>query len=160
MNIDLSQIIIQILAFLIMLWILKRFGWAPLMNLLEERQIKIKSEFDSIDQEYEKIKNLNAEYCKKIDEIDQEARDRIQVAVHEAHQMAKEIREESLEQANKLMAKTKEDILRENAKACHQLKSEIVNLVISTCELILKEKIDIRQDAELIEHFLEEKQKK
>lgn len=54
LDLDLGQIIVQIIGFLAMLWILKRYGWKPLLDLLDARRQKIQSEFDSIEEKKEK----------------------------------------------------------------------------------------------------------
>jgi F-type H+-transporting ATPase subunit b len=40
LDLDISQIIIQIIAFLVMFWVLKRYGWGPLLKMLDARQKK------------------------------------------------------------------------------------------------------------------------
>lgn len=48
MEVEVGQVVSQIIAFLILLAVLKRFAWGPLLQLLEEREERIRSEFDTI----------------------------------------------------------------------------------------------------------------
>ncbi len=59
MNIEISQVITQIIGFLITVWLLKRFAWKPLLSMMDERRQKIKDEFQRI--EDEKVKAGSAE---------------------------------------------------------------------------------------------------
>ena len=47
--IDIRQVITQILGFLLMVWILRRYAWGPLMGMLEARREKIAGEFKEAD---------------------------------------------------------------------------------------------------------------
>ena len=43
--IDIRQVVTQILGFLLMVWILRRYAWGPLIGMLEARREKIAGEF-------------------------------------------------------------------------------------------------------------------
>lgn len=156
MNIDFSQILIQIIAFIIMLGVLKKFGWQPILDLLHARQQKIQSEFDSIANEHDQVQKLTQEYKDKLKEIDAEARRKIQEAVNQGNEIAQQIKHDTQAEAKEILLKTKQDVENEIDKAKHQLKNDIVNIAVNAAQIILEEKIDKAKDTELISNFVKE----
>lgn len=156
MSLDISQVIIQIIAFLIMLWVLKKFGWKPLLDVLHERQQKIQSEFDSIAEKKEDVKKIAEDYQHKLREIDAEARHKMQEAVVQGREIAEKIQEEAKINAKELLDKVKIQVDKEMAKAKNQLKDELVKMTTLLTEKILQEKMDLSKQQKLITDFVEE----
>src|SRR4051794_40652995 len=113
MDLDTKQIISQIIAFLIMLWILKRFAWKPLLQIMEERRQHIKAEFEAIDQQKLDIKKLQAEYAATLKGIDAEARARLQEGVNEGRKIAQEIQQSARLQSQEIIKKAHDEINEE-----------------------------------------------
>lgn len=160
LNLDISQVIIQIIGFLVMLWVLKRYGWKPLLNTLEERRKKIQAEFDDIAVQHQKVKELTHQYEEKLKEIDAMSRKKIQEAVLDGNKIGAEIREQAQAQAREILLKVKTDMEGEIGKAKDQLKKDMVNIVIKTTEKILHERLDPSTHNKLINDFIEEMQVK
>ena len=66
MNLEIGQIIAQIVAFLVTLWILQRYAWNPLLKLMDERRANIRGEFEQIEAAKKEIETLRASYEQKI----------------------------------------------------------------------------------------------
>lgn len=156
LDLNVSQIIIQIIGFLVMLWILKKFGWKPLLDLLEVRREKIKSEFDSIDAKKADVDQLISKYEQKLKEIEADSRNKIQEAVEEGHKIGLEIQKDAQNQAKETLNKVKSEIEGEIAKAKNQLKNDMVDLVMTITNKILKEDLDPANQKKLIAQFIEE----
>jgi F-type H+-transporting ATPase subunit b len=156
LNLDVSQIIIQIIAFLVMLWVMKRYGWKPLLDTLQARKDTIQAEFDSIVLKHEEAEQLLLEYQDKLKEIDKEARIKIQEAIAEGRIISDEIQNNAHSQAQNVLEKAKLELQGEVAKAKVQLKEDMANLIVKTTEKILQEKLDAESQSKLIAKFVEE----
>lgn len=154
MNIEIGQVITQIIAFLIMLWVLKRYGWKPLLNILEERKQKIQGEFNSIALQQNEVKQLQENYQEKMRNIDSEARHKIQEAVGQGRKIATKIEQEAHKDAQEILERAKSDVGNEIAKAKHQLQIDMVNLATAATEKILKEKLDADEQKKLMIEFV------
>jgi F-type H+-transporting ATPase subunit b len=154
-NLEISQILSQVIAFLITVWVLKRFAWKPLLGIMEERQKKIKSEFDLIDDQKEGIRRLEGEYNEKLANIDTKARIKIQEAVQEGHRIAQEIQDDAHNQARQILNKAQAEAEREIEKAKVQLKNDLVNIAIGATQKIIHEKLDPEKDKKLITGFID-----
>lgn len=155
MSIEINQVIIQIIAFLIMLWVLKKFGWKPILNMLNERQRKIQSEFDAIQLQKEDIKKLSEEYQGKLKTIESEARRKIQESIQEGRLIALEIQEEAQANARELLSKARDEVNKEVVKAKNQLKNELVNMSFSIAEKLIQEKLNDSKHKQLITELID-----
>lgn len=156
LKLEFSQIIIQIISFLIMLWIMKKYGWKPLLDTLEQRKNKIADEFDLIAKKKQDVEGLKSEYQKKLADLDFEGRKKIQEAIQEGRKMSAEIQMKAQEDAKETMQKAKAEIESEINKAKNRLKNEMVGQIIHTTEKILQEKMDGPAQEKLINNFVEE----
>lgn len=156
LDLKISQIIIQIIAFLVMLWVMKRYGWQRLLNVLEARREKIKAEFASIDAQKEEAKKLTVQYEEKLKEMSANARKKIQEAIAEGHKISTEIQEEAKTNAKEILQKTKLEIADEIAHAKSQLKHDMVELVVEATEKVLQKTLDDSGQKKLIADFIEE----
>jgi len=155
MNLDISQIIIQIIAFLLMLWVLKRFGWKPLINQLDDRQARIKGEFDAIAAERQAVQNLKQSYEDKLHKSDDEARRKIQEGIGQGRRIALEIEEQAQANGRTILERVRREARNEIDQAKDQLKSDIVQLVITTTEKVLQQELDRPKQEKLIKDMIE-----
>jgi F-type H+-transporting ATPase subunit b len=139
LGLELSQIITNIIGFLIALWLLKKFAWKPLLSMLNERRERIKSDLDSAENKKKEMENLSAEFEEKLKGIDSVARSKIQEAIAEGNKMAAEIKESAREESREIVAKARADLARDVAKA-----------------KLIKERLDEEKHRELIHDFLGE----
>lgn len=152
---DLAQAITHLISFLLALWLLKKFAWTPLMNLLDERRNKIKDEFDKIDSEKANVSKLADDYDSKLKHIDDERRAEIVKAVEEGKKIAAEIKSTAQNEARELSEKTKNDLEREVAKAKVQLRDDMVGITLAAAEKVIHEKLDDTKHRELIGRFID-----
>ena len=156
MGIDFSHIASQIIAFLVMLWILSRYGWKPVLQLLDERHAKIKAEFDEIAQQKNEVNQLIGEYKQKLQGIDATARQKIQEAISSGQKIAVEIQADCQRQAKEILAQAQTEVGEEILKARSQLKNDVINMALKISERILKEKLDEQGHMKLIADVVKE----
>ena len=154
MKIEIGQIISQIIAFLIMFWILNRFGWKPLLKVMKKRRDLIRGELDFIEKEKEKIAEAKNEYRKKLEDIDGVAAEKIHEAVEKGRQITFAIEQDAHNHAKKIVSKAEEEAQLEVQKAKAQLKHEIVNLTLDATKHLLKQELDAPKQKELILDFV------
>lgn len=154
-----QQALTHAVGFLIMVWILKRFAWGPLLALLEERRNKIADEFKNIDEEKAKTAQLTADYEVRLKEIDAERRAKLVEGVNEGKKIAKEIKSAARDEAKEISIKAKADLVRDVAKAKVQLKDDMVAMTVTAAERIINEKLDDAKHRELIGSFIDNVEK-
>ena len=152
----LAQFATNILAFLLLLLILKKFAWGALLKLIDERRAKIISEFESIERTKQELEKLKTDYQGHLTQIEEEARGKIQQAVEEGRRVASEIEEGARRNAREALEKGKEAIALEVAKARVELKEQVVDLAIQATHKVLQQHLDEETDRRMIEAFIKE----
>lgn len=152
----LAQFVANILAFLLLLAILKKFAWGALLKLIDERREKISSEFAHIEEAKQEMAKLKADYQERLAQIEEEARAKIQQAVVEGRRVAAEIEEGARAHNRESLEKTKEAIALEVAKAREELREQVVDLAIQATHKILQQHLDEETDRRMIEAFIQE----
>lgn len=156
MRVEIGQIFTQIISFLIMLWVLKRYAWKPLLGVLEERKNKIITEFDTIEKQKKENDQLTEEYRKKLEGIDAYARAKTLEAIEVGKQKAYEIQNEAHQEAKVIIAKVQIDLQKEVFKAKEQLKNEMVKMTVSATEKMIQKNLSEEEKKTLLTDFIEE----
>jgi len=156
LQLDLQQVLSQTVSFVILLWLLSRFAWKPLLALLDERRERIERELGEVARRKAEMERLQAEYSRHLERINDEARTRIQQAILEGKRIAAEIQEQARAQGTALVQKSKETIELELAKAKVTLRDEIASMAMGAVERILRQKVDVKTDRQLVDDVLKE----
>ena len=147
----------MLVSFSILLFVLKRFAWGPILKMLAEREKSIEDALQSAENAKEEMLNLQAGNEKILKSailereiIVKEARELKESLIHEA-------RHEASVEANKVMENAKAAIERERTAAISEIKTLIANFSVEIAEKILKEKLaeDNRQK-ELIQNYIDQ----
>ena len=153
---DLQQIVSQALSFLLLLFVLRRFAWRPLLGVLDARRARIEAHLREAARLQEEAARLQQDLARRLAMIDDEARVKIQQAIQEGRRMAAEVQEDARTQAQGILAKSKETIELELAKAKVTLRDELAELTASAVQRLLRQTLDEKTDHRLIASILEE----
>ncbi len=157
MNIvDIRQVLTQVLGFLLMVWILRRYMWGPLTGMLEARREKIVGEFKEADRLKGEALELKARYDADLKGIEAQARHRITEAVAEGQRVAAEIRTQAQKDALVRLERASEEIDREREKAKEILKEQVIDLSLRMAEKVLRQKLDDPAQRKLAGEFIDE----
>ena len=154
--IDIPQVVTQILGFLLLVWMLRKYAWGPVLKGLEERRQKIAGDYHAADQAKARAGELKLSYEQKLRGADQEARARIQSAVAEGEKVAAEIKSAAQAEAATRLERALDEVAREREKAKERLKQEVVRLSLRTAEKILRQNLDEPAQRKLAAEFVDE----
>jgi F-type H+-transporting ATPase subunit b len=156
--IDPKILVTQVIGFLIVLWVLKRYAWKPVLGLLEERRARIANDVASAEKLRHEAERIKAEYEEQLKGIEVQARQRIQAAVAEGQKVAEEIRTNAHREARAITEKAKADLEMEYKKARAELREEMVAMSLGAAERLLQERMDAPEHRKLVDRFLDELQ--
>jgi F-type H+-transporting ATPase subunit b len=153
---DIQQIISQAISFVLLLVLLRKFAWGPLLSILDQRRHRVEEEFRQIAQSKSELARLQQEYAARLTSIEDEARTKIQQAIIEGKRVSAEIQEQAREQSSAIMTKSREAVDMEIAKARVTLRDQIAQMTVGAVERILKAKLDAKSDRHLVDEALAE----
>ena len=144
-------------VFTLLVLLLKKFAWKPILSAVDERNQSIK---DSLAQA-EKARSEMSELTANNEKIIAQAKVDRDIILKEARDMKSEIISEAKDKANKeaekLVSTAKEQILNEKMKAITELKNHVADLSIEMAEKILSSELsDVAKQKELVSKALKE----
>ena len=154
--IDFKLVITQVLGFLIMLWLLRKYAWAPVLKMLEDRREKIAGEFREAERRQAEADQVKTNYEQELRGIEARARARLQEAVAEGQKVAGEMRTQAMKDAQDRVALADEQIAREREKSKELLKEQMISLSLRAAEKILRQKLDDPTQRKLVGEFIDE----
>ena len=145
------------LTFLVVLALLTKFAWKPILGMLKEREDEITSSLakaKEAQQEYARIEaqkaQIEAETRAERDAILKEAREKVQHMLDEARKL-------SQEEGDKLIEQARAQIEREKAGAIDELKKQVAALSVQIAGKIIESNLqDNDRQEQLIEKYLQE----
>jgi F-type H+-transporting ATPase subunit b len=155
LSLDLQQVVSQALSFLVLLWLLRRFAWRPLLAMLDARRATIERGLGDVAQAKQDLARLQEDYSRRLAAIEDEARVKLQQAVLEGKRIAIEVQEQARAQAQGILSKAKETVELEIAKAKVTLRDQIADMTVEAVERVLRQKCDPKTDRALVEGVLE-----
>ena len=154
LGIDYKLLIAQIINFLVLLFVLWKFAYGPILAILEKRQKKIEKGLADAEAAEKRLEESEKKQKEVLRKARTEAKEIVEKAYVQAEKTKSEIAEDAKAQAEKIIQSAKKEIETEKEKTIAEIKSEIGGLVVAATEKIVDEKIDGKKDKELIEKSL------
>jgi len=154
-QIDIAQILTNIIGFLLVVWILKKYAWGPILDLLDARREKIRSDFADAEKALGEAEELKGEFADKLGDIKVIERERVQEAVKRGESVAEGIVSEARNQADVTRKKAESDMAIEAEKAQIALRDTVVTMAIGAAEKMIQERLDDAKHRKLIEDYID-----
>jgi len=151
---NITEIIVQLISFLILLVLLRVFAWKRILNILQSRRERIADEFNAIEKAKAEAARLKHEYEASIRDIEEKAKELINKAVEEARRETSETRKIAYAQAQDIISDARKNIAYELKRAQDEVKDKIVDLAIAAAETVIREKFDEKEDRKIVEEFI------
>ncbi len=154
--IDFQLLVTHVIAFLLVLWLLRRYAWGPVLEFLERRRRGIEEQYESIEQQKKEVEALKRRYEDHLRNIDAEARRRIQEAVAEGNAAAARIKEKAQQERQMKLQRAEEEIKRLEEAAREAVRKRAVEMALLAAEKAIYERLEDSKHKQLIERFVEE----
>lgn len=147
----------QLILFVGLVLLLKKFAWGPILKSVGEREEGIKDALDEAENARKEMQNLNADNAR----ILKEARAERDVLLKEAREMKESIiaeaKNEAQIQANKVVEQAQATIQAEKQAAISDLKNQVAELSISIAEKVVRGELsDKSKQEKLVQDMLKE----
>lgn len=149
----------QIVTFIILVFLLTKFAWKPIMKAVDEREHTINNSLAAAEEA--KVEMLNLKEDNK--QMMKEAREQRDQLLRDAQAMKKRMMEEAAEEAGKksaeLIAKAQQTIQAEKKLALKELKAQVATLSVEIAEQVLKAELkDEKAQKALVSKMLDNAQ--
>lgn len=145
----------QLINFLVVVFVLWRWAWKPLVKLLDDRSRRIEQSLADAKKIEEEMRRLNQTRANTLRDAEREA----QAVITEARAVAAREREETIvrtrAEVDKTLRDAKEVIRAEKTTMLAEARAELADIVVAAAGKVLEEEIDDRRHRELAQRALD-----
>lgn len=150
LGLDLRILLAQLVNFAILVFVLWRFAYKPVFNILEERRKRVEKGIEDSEEAGRRLSEADVHKKQVIAEARQEANGIIEEAKKKAEIRYQEIIAKSRSDIQTIIEDEKAKIAVERSNAMRDIKAEATEMISLALSKILEEKLDEKKDAELI----------
>ena len=142
------------LTFLVLLGVLSKFAWGPIVKLLDEREKTIRDAIESAKKERAEADRLLAEQKEGLARASREAAELARRNQEEVEKLRQELTARARKEADELVAAARRQVTEEIAKARAELKAQVVDLAIDAAARLVKANLDEKTQRALVEEYI------
>ena len=147
-----------IVTFLILLALLARFAWRPLLDALEQRQEVIRKSLDDARQARQELEQVKSEAARLLSEARAEANGIVSRTRSDAAAFAEELKVKARADADALVKRAEKQIEMQTSRAMENIRRETVELSVAIASKILRRDISKEDNERLMQETLKEMQ--
>ena len=144
-----ATLIAQVLNFLFLVFILAKFAYKPIINMMDERKNKIASDLENAELAKAEAEKLKAEYAAQLATVRQEAQSIIDSARKTAQSVHDKIIAETKAEQEQIVASAKDAIALEIQQALGEVRAQVIKLSLVAAGKILEQKLNSAEDEKL-----------
>lgn len=155
-TVNLGTTVWTTLVFFLLLGILWKFAWGPILAAVEAREKAIQGALDEAARQNQDAARLLEEHRKQLADARRQASDLLAEGKVAGEKVRKEIEEKARAEGQAMVERAKSEIGRERDAALDMLRKESVDLALAAAERLVQEKMDPTKDRQYVERFLDE----
>lgn len=145
-----------VITFILLLLILRKVAWKPMLAALDERETAIKESLEKAEKAQEEAQKVLKENEAKLAKAEEESKKIIDQSRSYAEKLKEQMLEESRQQAKSMIDDATEEIDRKRDAAFNELKSQVAAIAVDAAEKILKENLDKDKNKKIVDSYINE----
>jgi F-type H+-transporting ATPase subunit b len=145
-----------VITFVILLIILKRVAWKPILTALDQRETAIRDSLEKAEKAKEEAQKILDENQVKLTKAEEESKKIIDQSRAYAEKLKEQLVQESKRQAAKIISDASEEIERKKESAFNELKTQIAEIAVQAAEKILRENINKETNKKIVNDYISE----
>ncbi len=138
---DLGLLFWQVVVFLALFLILRKFAWTPITDSLSERENNIQSALDLAEKTRVEMTALKADNEKLLVQARAERETILRGAKEIADKMVADSRDKAAQEGQRMLEQARESMQNERQALVAQLKKEVVTLSLDIAEKVLRQEL-------------------
>ncbi|MFT4415409.1 F0F1 ATP synthase subunit B [Fredinandcohnia humi] len=154
--VNLGDIIFQLVIFIILLALLRKYAFGPLMGIMKQREEHIASEINAAEQNHQEAKKLAEEQREFLKKSRAEAAELIENARKMGEEQKENIIQAAREEANRLKESAKQEIVQEKEQAVAALREQVASLSVLVASKVIEKELSLEDQEKLINEYIQE----
>jgi len=157
---DFGVLALTVCNFLLLVYLLKKFAWGPIIGALEKREAQIESDKQTAADARKSAEELKKELDERLAQISNEAAQKMAVAVKAGETQKEQLLAQAKEQAERLLAQATQQIEAEKNKALADVRGEIASISMLAASRVVEQDLKADNADKVVAQVLKEVQHK
>ncbi|HZT05914.1 MAG TPA: F0F1 ATP synthase subunit B [Chloroflexota bacterium] len=154
LGINITAVVWHTVNFLILLWVLQRFLYRPVLNMLDQRAARIRDSMAQAESVRAETARLEQESRSILDTARRESQEILAQANRNSERILSESRQAAQQEAEHIVERARADLARERDQAFQELRQQIADLAVLAAGHVVRRSLDDAAHRELIQQFL------
>jgi F-type H+-transporting ATPase subunit b len=150
LGVNFTAVIWHAVNFLILLWVLQRYLFKPILAMLDQRATRIRESMENAESVRAETARLEAESKDILDHARQEGQQLMAQANRNAERIMTEARQAAQVEGERLVERARAELARERTQAFEELRVQIGELAIQAASQVVRRSLDANQHRELL----------
>ncbi len=155
LGINLNTFIAQLINFVVVLLVLWKFAYGPIVKMLDERSKKIEESIKLSEEVNVRVKKMEVEQKEVIASAKQEAMVILEAARNDAETRKQELLATAKKEVERVVTQGKEQLKAEKTQMIQEVKTELVGIVIAATKKILESEVDEKTSHKIASDVIE-----
>ena len=142
------------ITFLLLVVLLSKFAWGPIVKMLDERERTIREAIEQAKKERAEAERMLAEQIASLQAAQREAAALAQRSKQDVEALRADLTAKARKEADDLVASARTQIQAEKAKALAELKGQVVDLAIDAARRLIQSSLDEKAQRALVEEYI------
>ncbi|MFC4024968.1 F0F1 ATP synthase subunit B [Oceanobacillus longus] len=151
-----GDMLVQLFFFLVLLMLLKKFAWGPLMDKMQEREEYVAGEIESAEKSRLEAEKASNEAATQLNQVKQEAQKLIEDAKTAGIKQEQDIVESARKEADRIIQAAQVDIQNEKEQALQALQDKVASLSVLIASKVIEKEISEKDQEQLINDYIKE----
>ena len=144
----------SVITFLLLLAVLKKVAWGPIISALESREEEIKNALSAAEKAREEAEKVSSDYEQSMKDAQVKAQEIISDSKAAAEKVKADIEKTAEEKAESMLANAKEHINAEKENAIKDIRDIAIDLSIDIASKVIEKNIDSEENRRLVEEAM------
>jgi F-type H+-transporting ATPase subunit b len=143
-------------TFLLLMLLLRKFAWKPILTALKQRELAIKDSLEQAEKAKEEAKKILSENEANLAKAEEESKKIIEQSKIYAENLKQQILSESKAHAKKLLDDASSEIERKKLAALDELKVQVAQIAVEAASKLIKENLNTEKNKILVQEYIKE----
>jgi F-type H+-transporting ATPase subunit b len=153
-DVNLTLAVSTFVVFLIFAFVLGKFGWRPLLTMIEEREKAIREAVDGAEKANIEAKLLLDKHREMLRDAGREREEIMKRTLQEADQVRADLVAKARVESEQIVERAKDQISREKAQAIHELRAQVADLAVEAASRIVVSSLTPEAQKKLVNDYI------
>lgn len=155
-GVNILDMVIMLIAFLVLMALVKKFAWGPVMDMMEKREQYVANEIDQAEASRQEAEQAAKEANEQLKQTKQEAQKIIEDAKNAGVKQEEDIIASARKEAEQIKTQAQQEIQSEKDKALQELQDKVASLSVMIASKVIEKEISEQDQDQLIQEYIKE----